>query len=105
MPASCCSPIEKLIVALLVAAAAFIGSGLGVKVQTTDACPCAPATEIKPQREPPQVESGGQKAMVYRRRDGQWSRVEIKNGEVQETVISQGVVRPPGAGHIGESVP
>jgi hypothetical protein len=104
-----CFPVwERIGWLLLIAAAAYFAANRGA-CNNPDACPCAPSVESSPEPTParpiesPSVEGMPQKAIVGRRRDGNWVRVEVDKGQIIETVISQGVIRPGERGAIGES--
>lgn len=106
-----CFPIhERLLWLALIAAAAYFAANRGA-CSNPDACPCAPAVEAAPAPtparpiDPPSAESIPQKAIVGRRRDGNWVRLEIKDGLVEETVISQGVLRPGERPPLGDPSP
>jgi hypothetical protein len=106
-----CFPIyERLLWLALIAAAAYFAANRGA-CSNPDACPCAPAVEAAPAptparpTDPPAAESIPQKAIVGRRRDGNWVRLEIKDGLVEETVISQGVLRPGERSPLGDPSP
>lgn len=108
-----CFPLhERILWLVVIAAAAFVGSRVKVGViNTPDACPCAPAVEAAPAPtparpvDPPAAESIPQKAIVGRRRDGNWVRVEVDKGQIIETIISQGVLRPGERSPLGDQAP
>lgn len=106
-----CFPVwERIGWLLLIAAAAYFAANRGA-CSNPDACPCAPAVEAAPAPtparpiDPPAAESIPQKAIVGRRRDGNWVRLEIKDGLVEETIISQGVLRPGERSPLGDQAP
>lgn len=100
----CCFTLpQRVLLLALVAVTAFLGAMQGAK--QSDCCPAPQLQEPQPTparpRVDPQAESGGQRSLVFRRRDGQWIRAEVIDGDLQESVISQGVVRPGDRGQTG----
>lgn len=106
-----CFPVwERIGWLLLIAGAAYLAANRGA-CSSPDACPCAPAVEASPVPtparpiDPPAVEGMPQKAIVGRRRDGNWVRVEVDKGQIIETIISQGVLRPGERPPLGDPSP
>jgi hypothetical protein len=102
-----CFPLfERLLWLAIFAGAAYFGAARGTPAPSPEVCPCpAPCPCPRPRRDDlPTVEAAPQRAIVGRRRDGQWVRVDVVDGVVEETVISQGVVRPPGRGEQQEGL-
>lgn len=97
MQPSNCFPVgERFLWLVVIGCAAFAGAN--VRVESAPCCCPAPPPASSPRVAPISPESAPQKALVGRRRDGQWVRVEEHDGQLEETVISQGVVKPPNIG-------